>query len=330
MSKYHVYGIGNALVDTEIEVEPSFLQKVGVEKGLMTLVDEDRQDELWSMIHSKIHKQSCGGSAANTMIALAQLGGKGFYSCKVANDATGDFYGQDLISEGLATNLKDERPEGKTGRCMVFITPDADRTMNTFLGITSTFSEEEIIEEELAKSQYLYMEGYLVASPTGKNAALKAYQLAKKNNVKTSITFSDPGIVAGFRDGFLEMMGDGVDLLFCNEEEAMSFAGTDTIEGACEALKQHSKQFAITRGPLGALLYDGVDLIDIFAPEVKAVDTNGAGDMFAGCFLYALTAGHDFKIAGELACHGAAKLVTHFGARLHKEKLVSIKNKVIA
>ena len=150
--KYHVYGIGNALVDMEFEVSDKFLDEAGVEKGLMTLVDKKRHVELLNTLDGYQHKRTCGGSAANTVIAVAQLGGNSFYSCKVANDETGDFYFEDLQAQGVRTNLADEREEGITGKCMVFVTPDADRTMNTYLGITANLSEEEIREEELKNS----------------------------------------------------------------------------------------------------------------------------------------------------------------------------------
>src|SRR5690606_34991022 len=181
---------------------------------------EARQTELVNNLHGIQHKRSCGGSAANTLIAVAQLGGKGFYSCKVANDETGDFYTKDLLASGLETNLVDGRESGITGKCMVMITPDADRTMNTFLGITETFSEKELRTEQLKNSKYLYMEGYLVTSPTGKAAAIKARDVARSSGVKTALTFSDPGIVGFFKTGFEEMIGEGVDIIFCNEAEA--------------------------------------------------------------------------------------------------------------
>jgi sugar/nucleoside kinase (ribokinase family) len=173
--KYDVYGIGNALVDMEFEVSTDFLQKASIQKGLMTLVEESRQTEIISNLHGIQHKRSCGGSAANTMIAISQFGGKSFYSCKVANDETGNFYYKDLLENGVHTNLSTHHLEaGVTGKCIVLITPDADRTMNTFLGITSNFSQKELIEAHIMDSNYLYIEGYLVASPTGKEAAVKA------------------------------------------------------------------------------------------------------------------------------------------------------------
>jgi sugar/nucleoside kinase (ribokinase family) len=327
MKKYSVYGVGNALVDMEIEVTESFLKESGVEKGVMTLVDAQRQTELLGKVEGHVHKRSCGGSAANTIIAVSQLGGQGFYSCKVAGDETGEFYFADLLENGVSTNLKSDRPDGLTGKCMVFITPDADRTMNSFLGITETFSKEEIVLDNLKDSEYLYMEGYLVTSPTGKAAAIYARDEAKLAGVKTALTFSDPGIVGFFKDGFKEMIGDGVDLLFCNESEALSYTGKENIKDAFNDLKSIAKTFAITQGEQGALLWDGEKEIDIVTETVKAVDTNGAGDLFAGAFMFALTHGHDFSGAGKLACACSSKLVTQFGARLDQGQAKDIYKK---
>lgn len=325
MKKYHVYGLGNALVDYEYEVEASFLKEMNIDKGLMLLVDEARQAEIVEKLHGLGHKRNCGGSAANTLIAVAQLGGKGFYSCKVANDETGKFYFSDLKKEGLETNLKDgSLEEGTSGKCLILITPDADRTMNTYLGISQGFSTEQLDEKSITESEYLYIEGYLVTSPTGKEAATAARDIARKNGTKVSLTLSDPGVVEYFKSGFEEIIDGGVDLLFCNEAEAMSFTGADNFEQATVKLKEITKSLAITRGAQGAYIWDGEKEIQVLAPEVKAIDTNGAGDLFAGSFLYGITNGMSFGEAGKLACACSSKLVTQFGARLSKDQIQEV------
>lgn len=317
MKKYDVYGIGNALVDMEFEVQDAFFAEHAIEKGRMTLVEEDRQDYLLKALGQSMLKRQCGGSAANTVIAVAQMGGKCFYSCKVANDSTGDFYAEDLKESGVDSNLAEKRPPGTTGKCLVMVTKDAERTMNTFLGITSTFSDAELVESSLKDSQYLYIEGYLVASPTGQKAAIAARELAEKSGVKTALTFSDPAMVQFFGDGMKNMIGaKGVDLLFSNEAEACSFAGTTDLQVAREALKKVARTFVITRGELGATLFDGTRFIDVDAFPVVAIDSNGAGDMFAGAFLYAITHGHNFAEAGKLASAAASKVVSQYGPRL--------------
>lgn len=318
MKKYDVYGIGNALVDMEFEVNDSFIQTHQITKGGMTLVEEDRQHHLLKALGGEALKRQCGGSAANTVIAVAQMGGKCFYSCKVANDATGDFYANDLHEAGVDSNLKEgPRPTGITGKCLVMITPDAERSMNTFLGITAGFSETELVESSLKDSHYLYIEGYLVASPTGQAAAIKAREKAEAFGVKTALTFSDESMVKFFADGMQKMLGPkGVDLLFCNETEALAFAGTTHLMEAREALKKVARTFAITRGENGAMIFDGTTFIDIEPYQVKAIDSNGAGDMFAGAFLYAITRGHSYASAGKLASLASSKVVTQYGPRL--------------
>ncbi|VAW61938.1 Ribokinase [hydrothermal vent metagenome] len=325
MKKYQVYGVGNALVDMEFEVEDRFFADNAIDKGVMTLVEEDRQHELLTHLDAFEGKKASGGSAANTIIATSYFGGKSFYSCKVASDELGDFYVNDLQLAGVDSNVGEGRKDGITGKCLVMITPDAERTMNTFLGITANFSVDELNIGAIKDSEYLYIEGYLVSSDTGRHAAIEARKVAEENGVKTALTFSDPAMVQFFKDGLQEMIGDKVDLLFCNDAEAMSWAGTDNLESAIESLKKVANTFAITQGAKGAILFDGASIIEISPHEVKAIDSNGAGDMFAGAFLYGITHGHSFYEAGNIASLAAAKVVSQFGPRLaaaeHKEIL---------
>jgi sugar/nucleoside kinase (ribokinase family) len=328
--KFDVYGLGNALVDMEFEISDAFLKNANIEKGLMTLVDENRQNEIINSFHGVQHRRSCGGSAANTMIAISQFGGKSFYSCKVASDETGDFYFKDLMENGVETNLASGKLEpGITGKCIVMVTPDADRTMNTFLGITSNFSTKELVEDHLINSEWVYIEGYLVASPTGKEAAVKAKKIASTHNVKTALTFSDVNMVNFFSAGLAEMIGDGVDLLFCNEPEAFAYTKRNTIEEASAELKKVAKTFAITMGARGAYLFDGKKDIHVVTMPVEAIDTNGAGDLFAGAFLYGINNGLSYAEAGKLGCLSSSLLVTQFGARLELEQTQKIKKQLL-
>lgn len=327
--KYDVYAIGNALVDMEFEVHDSFFHQHKIDKGLMTLVDEERQILLMNALGTRVKKRQCGGSAANTIIATAQFGAKSFYSCKVAKDDLGDFYLEDLKENGVDSNLHiQEREYGTTGKCLVLITPDAERTMNTFLGITGTFSKEQIIHEAIKDSKYLYIEGYLVTSPNGREAAVLARKTAEAHGVKTALTFSDVNMVKFFREGLHEMLGGGVDLLFCNEAEALAFSETSSIREARELLKKVAKTFVITLGENGAMIWDGVTFIDIEPYKVKAVDSNGAGDMYAGAFLYAITQGHTHASAGKLASMASSKVVSQFGPRLKWHETQEIKKHV--
>lgn len=315
--KYHIYGIGNALVDIVTEVSEDFLSNNEIEKGLMTLVDENRQKKLIGAINLAESNMQCGGSAANTIIAASQFGANCYYSCKVASDNLGEFYLEDLKKNGVDTNLDSKiLHEGITGKCLVMTTPDAARTMNTFLGITSDFSANEIDEDAIRASEYIYLEGYLVPSPSGREAMKYAKKIAEDNNVKVALTFSDPSMVKYFKAEMEEVVGASVDMLFCNEEEAMLFTDKDNIDDAREELKKVADRFAITQGPNGAIIYDGDTFIDIEPYRVNAIDTNGAGDMFAGAFLYAITHHHSYADAGKLASLASSKIVTKFGPRL--------------
>ena len=321
MAKYHIYGLGAALVDTEIEVSDGDLAALQVEKGVMTLVDEPRQHELvrhleGHLVHSR---RASGGSACNSIIAASYFGARTYYSCKVADDDNGSFFMGDLKNAGVDADFDGARESGITGKCLVMITPDAERSMNTFLGISGSLSVAELDEQALADSDYLYLEGYLVSSETGRAAAIRARQCAEANGVKTAFSLSDPAMVEFFREGLQQMIGEGVDLLFCNEAEAMSWSGSDSLEQAIEALQQVARCVVVTLGSKGALIAEGEQRIEIAPTPVTAVDTNGAGDMFAGAFLYGVTAGHSLAQAGALASAAAARVVSSFGPRLEPE-----------
>jgi len=331
MKKYHVYGIGAALVDKEFEVEDSFFEHESIQKGIMTLVDGESQETLLQRLMEKfgLKKRAGGGSAANSIYAISQFGGNTFFSCKVANDEFGDYFVQELGDLNIHTNLGDNREEGVTGKCLVMVSPDAERTMLSYLGISETLSKSEIDVEALKDSEYLYLEGYQVTSDSGREACVYAREIANEHGVKISITLSDPAMVQFFRGGLQDMIGDGVDLLFANDVEAKEWAGKETVEESLEELKKIAKQIVVTRGSEGALLFDGEKTINIAPHSVKAVDSNGAGDMFAGAFLYAVSSGHDFETAGNLASLAAATTVSHFGPRLAAEKHKEIKDQII-
>ncbi len=325
MKKYDVYGIGNALVDMEFLVEDDFFVTHNIDRGHMTLVDETRQYALMEAIKKEETEMKSGGSAANSIIAVSQFGGESFYSCKVANDELGDFYLNDLKEAGVESNIHNgDRAPGITGKCLVMVSPDAERTMNTFLGITASYSPQEIDEEALKNSTYLYIEGYLVTSESSHRAMLHAKKIAEDNGVKTSLTFSDPNMVTFFRDNMDTVIGKGVDLIFCNEEEAKVFTGKDSLLEARDELKKFATTFAITLGKNGATIFDGDTFIDIESYPVKAIDSNGAGDMFAGAFLYGITHGHSYAQAGKIASLASSRIVSQYGPRLewHQAKEV--------
>ena len=327
MAKYDVYALGNALLDIEFEVSPEVLQNLGIEKGVMTLLDQDSQDKIVSNLANYDQKRSCGGSAANTLIAVSQFGGKVFYSCKVADDEPGNFYTQDLIDCGVVTNLESQVAKtGVTGKCLVFVTPDADRTMNTFLGISGEFSDAELVPEAIEQAEYTYIEGYLVSGESSKEAAIKARETAQAAGNKVAFSLADLNMVKFFKSGLLEIIGSGVDFLFANESEALLMAETEDFDEAIEYLKTLAKRFAVTRGASGSVVFDGEQLIKIEPFPVKAIDTVGAGDMYAGAFLYGLTNGMSYAEAGRLASLASSKIVTTLGARMKTPEVQNLLN----
>ncbi len=322
MAIYDIYGLGAALVDTEIEVSDDDLARFGVKKGLMTLVDEARQSELLTLLadHLIAARRASGGSAANSMIAAQYLGAKTFYSCKVANDDNGAFFLNDLAGAGINYPTFCMTPDAITGKCLVMITPDAERTMNTYLGVSEKLSGKEIDTQAAKDSAMVYIEGYLVTSPTGRAAATELLALARDNGVRTALSLSDPGIVEYFHDELRTLIGPGVDLLFCNRAEATTFTGTDNLDAATEHLRELSRISAVTCGAEGAVIIDDRQSVPVAGRRVKAIDTNGAGDMFAGAFLAAMTRGMDPVEAAAFANRVAALVVAQYGPRLRPDQ----------
>ena len=264
------------------------------------------------------------------MIAVSAMGGSSYYACKVADDDLGHFYLHDLKAAGVDTNVNGTHANGITGKCLVMVTPDAERTMQTYLGISSELSVNEISDAHIKESEYLYMEGYLVTSPSAKEANIHARKIAVANGVKTAFTFSDPAIVEYFHKELTETIGEGIDLLFCNESEALAYTGKNSIDEAVEVIKTFARSFAITLGSKGALIYDGALAHKIEPFPIKAVDTNGAGDMFAGAYLYAITHGYSIADAGRLASLAASHVVQQFGPRLPVENYVKLLDEISA
>lgn len=326
MKQYDVYGVGNALLDMVYKLSDETVTSFNAPKGLMTLIDESMHHQLLDGLSNEKATMACGGSAANTIITAQALGASTYYSCSVANDTAGNLYYHDLITHGVDTNLtQTNRPDGHTGKCIAMITPDAERTMCSYLGITTQLHERVLDEQAIAASRYLYIEGYLVASDTSRQAAIVARKSAEKLDTKTSITLSDPFIVKTFREGLLEIIGTQVDLLFCNEQEALMFCETDNLQNAEEKLKKYAKQYLITRGKEGATGYDGSQRYELPACNTNLLDTLGAGDTFSGAFLYAVTDGHSFEDSIRFANTAAARVVEKLGPRLSSQELMQIK-----
>ena len=323
---YDLYAIGNALVDSEFEVSDAQLIAMGVDKRHMTLIDEARRAELLGHLGTTVSRRTGGGSAGNTVVALAQLGGRAFYSCRVADDELGKFYTQDLIDNQVATNLTHAQPvPGQTGSCMVMVTPDAERSMSTFLGATAELDATALHEQDIARSRIFYMEGYLAASPTGLQAALQGRQIALDAGVALATTLSDVSMINFCRPGLNAIVGTRLTYLFCNEEEAQVWCGTHDLQAITGQLSQLARTVCLTRGPQGCVVLEGGQQTVVPAATVKALDTNGAGDMFAGAFLYAVTHGHSHAHAAWLANQAAAQVVSQYGNRLTSATMDGVK-----
>lgn len=313
---YDIYGLGNALVDTEYQVDDAYLRAHGIDKGHMTLVDETRLRTLLAGLSERPAKRISGGSAANSIYAAQGLGTRTYYSCKVANDHTGKHFLADLKEAGVQCNENASNSSGTSGECLILVTPDAERSMNTFLGISSALSEAEVDSSALRQSRFFYVEGYLSSNPSSLSAAVAAKALAEAASVKTAVSLSDTSMVVHCRDGLEQILGNGVDQLFCNEEEALTWARTDRLDVAIHELKDIARVCNITLGAAGSLsVIDGKQTA-VGGYQVRAVDTNGAGDIYAGSYLAMICKGKEPTYATRFANFAAAQLVTHIGARL--------------
>ncbi len=314
--QYDVYGVGNALVDIQSRVTDEFLDELGFAKGIMTLVEEDVQEKVLTQLAGSSVNRCAGGSAANTVIGMADFGGAAAYAGKAGNDAIGDFFLEDMRRIGVRVEVP--QAQGRTGTCVVLITEDAQRTMLTNLGVSATLGPEDIDEPEIARAKYVYIEGYLFAADRPKAAAVKAIDLAKKHGVKVAFTVSDPFLIDLFRDEFITLIEGPVDLLFCNELEAKALTEKDDPIDCAHELHKHAENVALTLGETGSLLMHEGEAIPIEGVPVDAIDTTGAGDMYAGGVLFGITNGFSWHDAGHLASHAAARIVSQLGARMEK------------
>lgn len=313
--QYDVYGVGNALVDIQARVSDATLEKLGYAKGIMTLVDEEAQQKVLSELDGAPLSQCAGGSAANTILGIADFGGKAAYAGKVGSDMLGEFDLTDMRKLGVTIEVP-PAAEGQTGTCVVLITEDAQRTMLTNLGVSATLSVDDIHEEHIKQSKYVYVEGYLFTGETQKKAAYHAIELAKKHDVKVAFTVSDPFLINLFRDEFQELIEGPVDLLFCNLEEARSLTGEHDAVDCAHVIHHHVPNLALTLGGDGSILMHEGKVIPIEGVETDAIDTTGAGDMYAAGILYGITNGLTWHQSGHLASHAAARIVSQLGARL--------------
>lgn len=312
---YDVFGVGNALVDIQASVTDELLQQLDYAKGIMTLVDGDTQQKVLAALGEVDTHRCAGGSAANTIMGIADFGGSAAYCGKVAGDGIGEFFLQDMREQGVAIDVP-ATAEGPSGTCVVLITDDAQRTMLTSLGASATLSPGDVDEEQLKQASYVYIEGYLFAGEPTRSAALKAMELAKAHGVKVAFTVSDPFLIQYHKEEFWSLIEGPVDLLFCNHEEARALTGKHDAIDCAHEIHQHAENVALTLGENGSLLMHDGESIPIEGVTVEALDTTGAGDMYAAGILYGITSGLSWKQAGHLASHASARIVSQLGARL--------------
>ncbi len=310
--------VGNALVDVLTQAEDNFIydqhQKYGMEKGAMTLIDDERAEQLYEQMGPGI--ESSGGSAANTIAGFASFGGKAGFIGKVAQDQLGSVFQHDIRSMGVKFNTQPLIMGGKTGRCLILVTPDAQRTMNTFLGASVELTAADIDQDLIDQGLITYLEGYLFDREQAKRAFFTAAEYAHEAGHRIALTLSDPFCVDRHREDFLKLIEEHVDILFANEEEICSLYQVSTFEEAAEKVSNHVEIAVMTRSEKGAVIRNRHETITIkAAPVDEVIDTTGAGDQFAAGFLYGLTQGMPLEICGKLGALAAAEVIGHMGPR---------------
>jgi sugar/nucleoside kinase (ribokinase family) len=315
--RFDVFGMCNALFDLQAEVSEELLAEVGLAKGGMTLLSDAEQKAIVPQVYRHIVNSESGGSGANTMIGVRQLGGSACFTSRVGQDEHGRAYSEGLASQGVQPNLG-AGGDGETGVCLILITPDAQRTMGTYLGLAQKLVPNDVIEDDIRASRYLYITGYLWDTDTQKEAVLHAMQTAKKaGDVKVSFSLSDPFCVHRHKSEFLELLTKYVDVVFANREEAIAITDTDNVDDAAAALAEMTGGLAaVTSDKDGSLLVRGNEKVVIPVYKVNAVDTTGAGDMYAAGILYGLTQDLPLSVTGRIASYAAGQVVARIGPRL--------------
>ena len=313
-SVYDVVGIGNAIVDVLANAEDAFLAHHGLVKGAMTTIDNETAEKFYMLMGAGI--EVSGGSAANTITGVTSIGGKGAFIGKVANDQLGAVFGRDIRAAGVAFNTNSNPSGAPTARCLICVTPDAERTMQTFLGACVELGPEDVDEQVVSSSKILYLEGYLYDPPRAKDAFIKAAKIAKKAGRQVSLSLSDPFCVDRHRDEFIDLVCNHVDILFANEDEIKSLYQANTFNEAFEQVRGHCNIAALTRGSKGSVIVSKNKVYELGAEKAdNVVDTTGAGDAYAAGFLYGLTAEKELATCGRIGGIVAAEIISNYGAR---------------
>ena len=306
--------IGNAIVDVISKTDDAFLEAENLVKNSMNLIDMARAEELYAKMKSAI--EMSGGSAGNTAAGVASLGGNCAYVGKVRNDQLGDIFTHDIRAAGVTFETAKSTSGAATARSLILVTPDAHRTMNTYLGACIELGPDDIDPEVIAASKVTYMEGYLWDPEDGKQAFRKAAEIAHAAGQRVSLTLSDSFCVDRYRAEFQEFIEGGVDILFANEDEIKSLYETEDFDAALDAVREKVEIACLTRSEKGAIIVKGSEIQTVPADtEIEVVDTTGAGDLFAAGFLYGFTNGHDIATSGRIGSMAAAEVISHYGAR---------------
>ena len=318
---YDVVGIGNAIVDVISHEDEKFLDTHNLIKDSMALIDTDTAISLYNEMSPTV--QSSGGSAANTMSGVASLGGKAAYIGKIGDDHLGEFFTHDINAAGVQFKVKPASEGLPTARSMIIVTPDGSRTMNTYLGISTNLSKEDLDVQLLENAQILYCEGYIWDIETTKDTIRSAIAIAKGANRTISFTLSDSFCVSRHKDEWIDLINEQVDILFGNEDEIKELSGCGTLSEAAQWIQGKVKVACLTLAERGSIIVTENEIIGVGAKAVNQVtDSTGAGDLYASGFLFGYARGLDLKICGELASIAAAEIITHTGAR----PLVPLKN----
>ena len=318
MAEYDLVGIGNALLDVVAQSSDGFLESHGLAKGSMTLIDDRQADSLYDRMPAGI--ESSGGSAANSMAGFASLGGKGAFVGKVRDDQFGAVFRHDMRAMGCAFDTPAAAEGPGTGRCLVLVTPDAQRTMCTYLGAACRLAAADLDKARIQSAQVVYMEGYLFDEPAAQEAFAAAAEMAHAAGRKVAITLSDGFCVDRHRDAFRGLVEDHTDILFANENEIRALYQVPRFDDALQRVRGHCEVVCLTRSEKGAVVLQGDELHIIDAePVAHVVDTTGAGDQFAAGFLFGYTQGRDLYTCGRIGAIAAAEVIGHFGARPERD-----------
>ena len=311
--KFDVLCIGNAIVDVLTEASDAFLAERGLDKGAMRLTDEAESDALYVAMGPGV--EVSGGSAANTAAGVAALGGAAAYIGGVRDDELGDVFVHDIRAQGVTFDNARSVDGPLTGRCLVLVTPDAQRTLNTYLGAAVTLGENDVDPAIAAAAKVVYLEGYLWDAPEGPAIFARAARATREAGGEVAMTLSDPFCVDRYREAFLGFIGESVDILFANEDEVKSLYEATSFDVAADRAASDVRVAALTRSEKGSVICHGADRHLVNARPVKVVDTTGAGDLFAAGFLYGYTNGASLERAGHMGSVCAAEIISHLGAR---------------